>query len=399
MKRFAIFIIAATVMVGAIVAVRSGKGTVLPGRTVPEQSRAVYYCPMHPTYTADKPGDCPICNMKLVKREASALKGSDPKGSDPQEICVMHNCPMAHDGRPCPMQVVVTPGESVECPVCGTHVAGPEALEIHAPSGYSAVRISPERRQLIGIKTAVAEARSLTKTIRTVGRIAYDPELYQAEQEYLEALAAEGSEALAAAARTRLRLLGLNDELIGALVEQGGPDRRLLLTDTGGQAWLYATLYEFDLPWVAAGQIVTVEVPSAPDRPLTGVIRAVDPVLDPVTRSVRARALLDDPDGRLRPEMFVNVSVRVPVGDGVAVPAEAVFETGTRQIVFVDRGEGLLEPREVTVAVRAEGYAAVTAGVEAGERVVTNGNFLIDSESRLKAALDGMGQEGHQHGQ
>src|SRR3989338_4802306 len=286
--------------------------------------------------------------MKLVKREASALKGSDPKGSDPQEICVMHNCPMAHDGRPCPMQVVVTPGESVECPVCGTHVAGPEALEIHAPSGYSAVRISPERRQLIGIKTGVAEARSLTKTIRTVGRIAYDPELYQAEQEYLEALAAEGSEALAAAARTRLRLLGLNDDLIGALVEQGGPDRRLLLTDAGGQAWLYATLYEFDLPWVAAGQIVTVEV---------------------------------------------------PVGDGVAVPAEAVFETGTRQIVFVDRGEGLLEPREVTVAVRAEGYAAVTAGVEAGERVVTNGNFLSDSESRLKAALDGMGQEGHQHGQ
>ena len=202
------------------------------------------------------------------------------------------------------------------------------------------------------------------------------------------------------AARMRLRLLGFSDPLIETLDQQEGPDETLLLTGSSGRAWLYAPIYEFELPLVRAGQIVAVEIPAIPGKRLEGEIRAIDPVLDPVTRSARVRAILADPDHLLKPEMFVDAMIQVAADNVLAIPAEAVFETGTRRIVFVDKGEGLLEPRDVTVGMRADGWYEVTSGVAEGEAVVTNGNFLIDSESRLKAALEGMsGSGGHQHGQ
>ncbi len=421
---------------------------------------ATYYCPMHPTYTSDRPGDCPICNMKLVKREDAAVETGRPRKA-PQtarDICYMHNCPMAHQGQPCPMLVVAKEGERVTCPICGTHVA--EAAErpgerklkqilywtdpmipgyrsdkpgtspmgmalvpvyeeeagagasTKAPQGYAPVLISPQKQQLIGVRTAPVARRALTKTIRTAGRIAYDPELYQAEQEYLQGLntlmqAATAdspeigaqAEQLVAASRTRLRLLGLSDELINEMAAWTGPDRRLLGTDPSGAVWLYAPVYEFELPLVRPGQTIEVDVVASSGKRLTGVIRAIDPVLDPATRSARVRAVLEDPDRLLKPEMFVNASIAVPLGEVLAVPDEAVFHTGTRRLVFVDQGEGLFEPREVTVGATADDDLELKAGVQEGERVVTSGNFLIDSESRLKAALQGLSGEGHQHGQ
>ena len=424
-------------------------------------TQATYYCPVHPSYTSDRPGDCPICNMKLVKREETTptmvptRDGHEHASEQLKTICYLHNCPKLHQGQPCPMTVVAKPGEAVTCPICGTHVAeaaspkskrllywtdpmipgytsdkpgkspmgmdlvpvyaedtGADATGVQAPEGYAPVLLAPQRQQLIGVKTARAERRPMTKTIRTVGRIAYDPELYRAQEEYLQARraaepAAEGanpeiaaqSQRLAESSRIRLRLLGLSDTLIDEMAGWSGPDRSLLFADPDRRVWLYATIYEYELPIVAVGQTVRAEIPAVAGRTLEGTIRSIDPVLDPQTRSARVRAMLDDSDGLLKPEMFVNASIVVPLGEVLSVPEEAVFNTGAKRIVFVEKGQGLFEPRDVILGVQADGYAEVKSGIAEGEPVVTSGNFLIDSESRLKGALQGLGGEGHQHGQ
>lgn len=431
----------------------------LPRTTHQAVSRAVYYCPMHPTYTSDRPGDCPICNMKLVKKESPATSDQRPAthGQSAQDVCYMHTCPKIHEGRPCPMLVVAKAGEAVTCPICGTHVAeaaapappaaakkilywtdpmmpgyksdqpgqspmGMALVPVYAeegaagttaaatPEGYAPILVSPQKQQFIGVQTAPVKRRSMTKTIRTVGKVAYDPELYQAQQEYLQAVKAfqraqtgtipevtEQAARLADSSRMRLRLLGLSAELIAEMDTWDGPDRRLLLADPGQGVWIYAPIYEYELPLVTGGQTMAIEVPARPGQALEGTIRSIDPVLDPATRSARARAVVTDPAGLLKPEMFVNASITVSLGDVLAVAEEAVFDTGTKHIVFVDRGQGVFEPRDVTVGTKADGYYAVQSGLTEGESVVTSGNFLIDSESRLKAALEGMSGE-HQHG-
>ena len=436
-----------------LVAVVAVSAVVAVGRSAGHRQAAVqgqYYCPMHPTYTSNRPGDCPICNMKLVKREPGAAQSEQFTS-----ICYLHNCAKAHGGKPCPMTVVAKPGEKVTCPICGTHVAeaaevrdarkilywtdpmipgfkatgpgkspmGMDLVPVYAedaapagnaassPDGYAPILLTPQKQQLIGVKTAPVGRRTITKTIRTAGRIAYDPELYQTEAEHLQSLkalkqaqaagsagGAEEAQRLVESSRMKLRLLGLSRELIEEMANWDGPDKSLLLSDAGGKVWLYAPVYEFELPLISVGQTVSVEVPTA-GRRFEGVIRSVDSVLDPATRSARVRAVLTDPDGVLKPEMFVNASIAVTTAETLAVPEEAVFHTGTQDIVFVDKGQGLFEPRQVTLGVKADDFYEVKDGVADGEAVVASGNFLIDSESRLKAALEGASGAGHQHDQ
>jgi Cu(I)/Ag(I) efflux system membrane fusion protein len=120
-------------------------------------------------------------------------------------------------------------------------------------------------------------------------------------------------------------------------------------------------------------------------------------VLDPLTRTARVRALLENKDGLLRPEMYANSTIKIDLGKGLAVPSDAIFRTGKENIIFVSLGEGRFEPRSVVTGLEGAGFTEIKSGLAEGERVVTSGNFLIDSESRLKAALGAMG--GHQHGQ
>jgi hypothetical protein len=410
--------------------------------------KVTYYCPMHPTYTSDRPGDCPICNMKLVKREdqppSQQTGQSQPQST--KDICYMHTCPMVHEGKPCPMLVVAKAGEPVTCPICGTHVVeaasaapatrvlywtdpmipgyksdkpgkspmgmdlipvyGENAISVEAstaaPEGYAPILITPQKRQFIGVTTAPAQRRTLTKTIRTVGIVAHDPELYQAQEEFIQARWAweqaqggtlpevtERAQRLVQSSRLRLRHLGLSEEMIDEVGTWTQPDHRLLLGGAG-QFWVYVSVYEYELPLIQQGQHVDIETSAVPGVMFSGTVRAIDPMLDPATRSVRVRVVVEDPQGVLKPEMFVNASIQVAAGEVLAIPEEAVFDTGTKKIVFVDKGEGLFEPRDVEVGVKAEGSYEITSGVAEGELVVTSGNFLIDSESRLKAALEGM---------
>ena len=426
---------------------------------------STYYCPMHPSYTSARPGNCPICNMQLVKKESESANAPTRQRANANNICYLHNCAKFHNGKPCPMTVVAKPGEKVTCPICGTHIpeaepapaskkilywtdpmipgyqaAGPGKSPMgmdlvpvyteesgtdlnavaNAPDGYAPILLTPQKQQLIGVRTAVAARRHLTKTIRAVGTIAHDPELYQAEAEYIQAIQAlatakqgaapeviEQAQRLADSTRIRLKHLGLSDDLVQEIATRTEPEGSLLYAHQGGPVWMYAQIYEYELPLVQLGQRVLVEVPNLPGETFEGAIRAIDQLVDPATRTTRIRARIDDPQGRLKPDMYINASIAAELGEALVVPTEAVFATGTKNIVFVDKGQGLFEPRNVTAGVAADGETEIKSGVSEGEPVVTSGNFLIDSESRLKAALNGITQapaasaEGgeHQHGQ
>lgn len=389
--------------------------------------KAIYYCPMHPNYTSDRPGDCPICNMKLVKKEAepaipehqhepavSTQAGTvSPKeftvdqllNMKPGQICLLHKCKMGN----CMMALTPDLIRLGKCPHCGEDLG--VIVKDLLPSGYGNIKISPEKQQLIGVKTALVGKTQVEKTIRTVGRIAYDPELYQAEEEYVQAIGAlrkaetgtlsevkEQASRLVDSARLRLKLLGLGPDLVQELEQAGKPDRTLLYGEAGGTVWLYAPIYEYEIPLVKIGDKLNVEVAAVSGKQFEAVIRSIDPVIDPVTRTVRVRAILQNPEGLLKPEMYVNTTLKVNLGVVLSVPQEAVFATGDKNIVFVQKSEGFFEPRQVTLGTKTEHAYEVKSGLAEGEQVVISGNFLIDSESRLKSALESAAGGGHQHG-
>ncbi len=322
-----------------------------------EKKNKIYYCPTHPQITSDKPGDCPICYMKLVLKEDRPNKVSS-----------------------------------------GAYVEG------HAP-----VELALRKQQLIGIKTAPVRRQKLIKTIRAVGTVAHDPEFYQAQVEYIQLLGSlnkareDGSsleilnqlERLVEASRTRLRHMGISEELIEEMAAWKEPQHSLLFSHPGEPVWVYAQVYEYELPFFHAGDAVEVDVPAFPGEIMKGEIRAIDRMVDPMTRTIRVRIQLEDPHGRLKPEMYVNAKFFVDLGERLVLPQEAVFDTGAQKIVFVDRGEGLFEPRNVVLGARTEELSEVQEGVKEGEMVVTSGNFLMDSESRLKAVLEGMTEQNH----
>ncbi len=322
----------------------------------------LYFCPMHPSVVSSKPENCPVCGMRLQRMDDAPEEGGGREAE-----------------------------EKAEMPV----------------SGHAVVKLPKWRRQLIGVTTTQAARRPLKASIRTVGKIAYDPELYTAQTEYREALISrekvkdspwpdvhERANALVNASRLKLKLMGLSEDQINAL-ETEKSSTNLIIGQAGGTLWVYADIYEYDLGLVAAGQRVEATLPAFPGRAFHGVIKAIDPVLNPNTRTVRVRAEIPNEKGLLKPEMFVNVLIRVPLGRELSVPVDAVFDTGQRQLVFVEVADGEFEPREVKVGRTAEGHTEVLSGLKDGEKVVTQANFLMDSESKLRATGAAASQAGH----
>lgn len=322
--------------------------TVFPAckRGVETVAKATYHCPMHPTYTSDHAGDCPICGMRLV----------------PIEV---------HE----------------------------EKTDKNPVSERSLVTISEEREQLIGVKTSPVVRREMSKRVRASGRIAYDPDLYSALVEYREALKSrnkaknspwadvrERTEGLIASSRLRLQQMGLSVSQIDRLGQAKGDPTNLLLGQKGGSVWVYAQIFEYEIGLVKTGQKMEISSVAFPGRTFTGRVVAVDTILNPETRTLRVRGEVPA-EGLLKPEMYVEVGIPVLLGRRLTVPQEAVMDTGTRKIAFVKTAPGRFEPRVVTVGQEAEDVLEVLGGLAEGEEVVTSANFLIDSESKLKAAL------------
>ena len=259
----------------------------------------------------------------------------------------------------------------------------------------------------------------------------YSPELYATQQEYLLALrasralgtsgvssVAEGGRDLLAAARQRLLLWEITPADIERIEKNGEPIRampvyapisgfvtgrtayhgmKVMPADTLfdildlSHVWVLADVYENELPRLSIGQRATMTLSYWPGRAWSGTLTYIYPAVDEKTRTVKVRIELDNPKGELKPEMYADVTVRGRTREVLQVPDDAILESGTRNIVFVSEGEGRLVPREVSVGDHGAGVVEIRDGLKEGEVVVRGANFLVDSESRLKAAIGAMG--------
>ena len=267
----------------------------------------------------------------------------------------------------------------------------------------------------------------------------YSPELVSTQEEYLLAVRAKKSltkspfpevagsgETLAESAKRRLKLWDITDDEIKSLEESGQSKKTLTLyapfsgfvleksaykgmNVMQGMAlykladlsvvWLYADIYEYELPFIRLGQQAMIQLSYLPGETFTGKAIYIYPSLNPETRTAKVRFEFQNPHEKLKPEMYANVEIKVRLGQKLAVPEGAIIDTGLRQMAIIDKGSGYFEPREVKVGAKVDNYFEVIKGLKAGERVVTSANFLIDSESKLKEAVGGMaGMPGMEHG-
>ena len=151
--------------------------------------------------------------------------------------------------------------------------------------------------------------------------------------------------------------------------------------------WVYANVYQNDVGQLRPGTPATVTVDAYPGRKFGGRIDQILPQVDPMTRTVRVRFVFSNPGLVLKPGMFVNVSINVPLGRQLVIPASGALQAGTREIAFIERGNGYLEPREIQTGPSLDHHLVVLKGLKAGERIVSSANFLVDSEAQLQAAI------------
>ncbi|MCB9866875.1 MAG: efflux RND transporter periplasmic adaptor subunit [Phycisphaerales bacterium] len=266
----------------------------------------------------------------------------------------------------------------------------------------------------------------------------YSPKLYTAQEEYLAALrgaerladstlpeARAEAERLVEAARVQLKYFDVSDEQIDALRRTKEirktltihapatgivtakmalegmyvkPGMRLYTLADLATVWVYVDVYEYQLPWVRIGEEATMTLTYVPDETYRGAVVYIYPYLDERTRVVRVRLEFPNPDLELKPGMFATVVLHSDLGrEAVLVPREAYIDTGTRQVAFLALPGGRFEPRTLEVGVEAENrMVEVRQGLEAGDRVVTSGQFLLDAESKLREAIEKMvrGDEG-----
>ncbi len=354
--------------------------------------KALYQCSMHPQITSDKPENCPICGMRLTRVDQPQDGGQKKLGGRGKILYYQHPMnPGVHSPKPAKDEMGMD-----YTPVYEGDLAGGGTIEI---PGHGEVFISPERQQLIGVEKATVEKKLLILTIRTVGTVAYDPELYNTLTEYKQAATSyekvkesplpeirQRGEALLNAAKFKLKLSGLSDAQMGELLQTGDNKINLILPQE--TVWIYAEIYAYESGLVKPDQLAKITSPAFPKLHYEGKIKTVDPVLNAMTRSLRVRIEVNDKEKLLKPEMFVDVVIEIPLGINLAVPEQAVVD-GETKLVFVDKGEGRIEPREVQVGYIAGADYEILSGLSEGETVISSANFLIDSESRFRAAAQG----------
>jgi len=391
------------------------------GGTTAERKILYYVDPMHPAYKSDKPGTAPDCGMDLV-----------PVYADEKESTT--------DGSALPPGAVKISAEKQQL--------------IGVQTGFVESRDVQKMIRTVG-QIAYAEPKLAYVTTKFEGYIevlfvdytgklvekgqplfsVYSPELVSTQEEYLLALRAQKSleqstigevtasaNTLLESAKRRLHLWDISDKQIAELERSGKitktlniyspirghvvekmalaglkvmPGMNLYQIADLSTVWVLADVYEYEIPSIKIGQEATITLSYYPGEAFKGRVTYIYPYLTADTRTVKVRLELPNPGEKLKPQMYANVELKSSYGKQLTVPEEAVLDAGNEQIVFVAHERGYFEPRQVALGAKAQDRYIVLSGLTEGEKVVTSGNFLIDSESRLKSALSGMAGMGH----
>ncbi len=379
------------------------------GTPAEERGEKKYTCPMHPFIITDEPGACPICGMALVpvKGGGEAEEAEGTISVDPNTVQSMgvRTAQASEGGLRKRIRTVgrVAYDESriatVNAKVGGwiekLHVEttgepvrrGQPLLEIYSPDLVSAqqeyliARRHYEKVADSPFPDVVESARNLLESAKK--RLAY----WDIGEEQIETLARTGEVR---------KTLVLHSPFSGVVVSKAALDggkvmagMELFRVADLSRVWVQGDVYEYELPWITVGVPATVTLDYLPGRTFRGAVSYVYPYLEGKTRTATVRVELPNPGGILKPDMYAHVELEPRVAEKtVLIPFEAVIRTGVRNVVFVVRGEGRYEPREVVLGLEGEeGTVQVRSGLSAGEEVVVSSQFLLDSESSIREAL------------
>ena len=402
-----------------------------------------YTCTMHPSVKKQHPTDkCPICSMDLepVKKKGAPaahdhgqMKGDGKSmGMSAEEHAKMTSAPGAKkegEEQPTEFTVPVTRLQQI-----GVTYATIEKRKFeHAIRAVGVVAYDKQRHwdyvaRIEGYvqKLFVFSRGELVEKGAPILTI-YSPELLTTQNEFVDVLkmrdeakqkgnkpVLESTERLYESAKQRLRLWNISDKEVAELEQSRKPQEHLTLfspfrgvvqdlaVDQGRRVmmgehlvdiadlslvWVWAQFYQDELPMLKKGLPMTVTSSSYPGEKFNGKISVIDPFISETMRTGRVRIDVENPDLKLRPDMYVDVDLTMDMGEGVAVPVPAVLPTGKRNIVFVDKGDGKLEPRFIELGRKYGDFYEVKSGLNETERVVTSGNFLIDAEAKVQGAL------------
>jgi Cu(I)/Ag(I) efflux system membrane fusion protein len=383
----------------------------------PTVEAPLYYCPMHPDITAHEPGTCPICFMNLEPIPDDRLAAADEVGtpvtstSEPGDLPPGTSSVMLTTERRQLSGIASVEARSTDF---GGEARWPAAIEARE-GGRAEVRV---RVEAFVERVVVRESGTLVRAGQPLAYI-YAPEILQAEEELLAAGRWPGgtdtseSAAPVVSARRRLALLGVPEADIAGVVRRGaarrtipvrapiagtviragavlgsrtGPDEALFEIADLSRVRIVASV--IGRPGLAPNEIVSARFARAGDGvPIDVELELIEPAVEGATRATRVRFVADNASGLLRPGDIGEVSVVVPTRTAIVVPRDAVIDTGTDTYVFVEHEAGRFEPRVVSAGAALGGEREILAGLEAGERVVARGAFVLDSESRLQAAL------------
>lgn len=285
---------------------------------------------MHPQITSQNPGICPICHMKLIKKENT---NANPK----------------------------TKGESHK------------------------IQISREKQNWIGVQTTKIVFRKIQKTLRFPGSVAYEPELFAALSEYAESLKQKGNSELfhnsdlSSISYNRLLQLGLSREGIQFLL----PRRNELVTGGKNSAIVVAQIYEGEIANISSTSIVKLYSSSYPSLVFVGKIQALDGILNSETRTLRAWILANNPSNFLKSQMLVEIEIQTELKEVLSIPSDSIIHIGKRNIVYKKVSETEFIPQEILIGIESENYTEVLQGLSVNDEIVTHGVFLIDSESKI----------------
>jgi len=395
-----------------------------------QEAAQLWTCPMHPHLLEEEPGNCPICGMRLVPVEAP--EPAEMEMSEPMDETGEH----AEDEAAGP--TVRVSQAFLQNFSVRTVVAERGAIPVDLRT-IGVLRYDQKRIVSISIKFEGWIENALVNYIGeevSNGDLLfeiYSPQLVTTQKEYLAALeyldqlsdggradAVERARALVEATRERLGWWDVTDEQIASLGESRQVTRTLkiyapasgVLVEKMGDSlegmklspgmtvfkladmtriWADVEVYEHQIQGVRLGQTAHITVDAFPGRQWTGRIVYLDPTINPRTRTLQARVEIENGDRALRPEMYANIELQPRSAAGVVrVPREVVLHTGERSVVIVQREAGVFEPREVELGASGGEWQEVRSGIEAGETLVASSQFLIDSESNLREAVNQM---------